>query len=100
MNGDVEEYGDWIRTMGHVQDVFRQVVDGYCRLLEIGYYHCNLCLENILLLLQANSEDVQKPLLIIKLTGFEEAVRMQSPNTLITYQEHLKGKTSYIAPEV
>ena len=70
------------------------------RMLKIGYYHCNLCLENILLLLQANPTNPESPILYIKLTGFEEAVPIQSNCTLIQFQEHMKGQTSYIAPEV
>ena len=100
MNGDVEEYGEWIRTTHLVQNVFKQVIEGYSRLLKIGYYHCNLCLENILLLLQANPSNPESPILYIKLTGFEEAVPIQSNCTLIQFQEHMKGQTSYIAPEV
>lgn len=99
VNGDVEEYGEWIRMTNEVQNVFKQIIEGYARLVEIGYYHCNLCLENVLLLLQENPDDPNNPLLHIKLTGFEEAVKI-FPKTIIHYQDHVKGKTSYIAPEV
>ena len=98
VNGNVEEYGDWIRTMNATQEVFRQIVEGYSRLLQIGYYHCNLCLENILLRLQADEVNPDLPRLYIKLSGFEEAVERSQP--IVHYQDHVKGQTSYAAPEV
>ena len=100
VNGSLEDYGNWVRTEKLTQTVFQQVVEGYSRLREIGYYHCNLCLENCLLLLQANEEDPRSPLLFIKLTGFEEAVKVQTFSKCPIEPNNLKGKTSYIAPEV
>lgn len=98
VNGNAEEYGDWIRTMYSPQRVFSRVVEGYSRLLEIGYYHCNLCLENVLLQLKADATNPNITWVEVKLTGFEEAVPRSQP--IVPFQDHVKGKTSYAAPEV
>ena len=82
-----------------VQEVFRQVVEGYARLLEAGYYHCNICLESIGVQIQPNRQNPAIPAISVKLMDFEQAV--ESSNRVIAPRDgNMKGETSFIAPEV
>lgn len=99
VNGTVEQYADWIRTMHCVQPVFAQVVQGYARLRQAGYCHCNLSLETLLLQIRPAAGNPVKPSLVVKLTGFEQAV--EAGSELISPSDgNLKGDSSYMAPEV
>ena len=98
VNGTLEEYCEWIRTTNRVQEVFRQVVQGYARLLQVGYCHCNISLETLALQI-GPSADPSTPSILVKLTGFEQDVEVGS-GPITCNDGNLKGDSSFMAPEV
>lgn len=100
VNGDIECYKGWIRMQHLEKEVFSQLVKAYLHVFQCGYYHCNLCTETVLLQLQPNSENPSSPIIVIKLTGFEQAVPVSHHNRPIPSDGSIRGKPSYMAPEV
>ena len=99
VNGDIECYKDWIRTQHLEKEVFSQLIDAYQHVLRCGYYHCNLSTETVLLQLQANSDNPSSTVIVIKLSGFEQAIPISTSRS-ISADGACKGNTSFMAPEV
>ena len=99
VNGDIECYKDWIRTQHLEKEVFSQLIDAYRHVLRCGYYHCNLSTETVLLQLQANSDNPSSTVIVIKLSGFEQAIPISTSRS-ISADGACKGNTSFMAPEV
>ena len=100
MNGSIADYTDWIRTNGLVRSVFSQIVRAYSYLSRLGYYHCNLSLDVVMLQVRPNAENPQSPLLFVKLTGFEYAISFDRGTDEIVSDGSIHGSPSYMAPEV
>lgn len=100
MNGSAQDCCEWLRNMNLVQEVFRQAVEGYARLLEAGYYHCNICLESMGIQIQPNRQNPAIPAITVKLMDFEQAVEASSNRVIAARDGNMKGGTSFIAPEV
>ena len=100
VNGSIANYADWIRTNGLVRSVFSQIVRACSYLYRLGYYHCNLSLDVVMLQVQPNAEKSQLPLLFVKLAGFEHAVSFDRGANKVVSDGSIHGSPSYMAPEV
>ena len=99
VNGTLEQYCEWIRNTHCVKEVFHQIVQGYARLREAGYCHCNLSLETLVLQIRPKANDPSASSIVVKLTGFEQAVEVGA-GPISPSDGNLKGDSSYMAPEV
>ena len=100
VNGTIEEYGEWIRNMCLVQNIFKQIVRGYANLLKVGYYHCNISSDTVLLQIQSSSQDPSIPEILAKLSGFEQAVPVSADGGFVKGEMKVCQELPFAAPEV
>lgn len=80
-------------------DIFYQILKGYSFVIDNGFYHCDLSLENILIKLIPNYKASRRTRWIAKLADFGQAKRIKAVGQNFVDANSVAGKPYYLAPE-
>ena len=99
VDGDLHDMLASIRSHETAISVFKQVIRGYSYLVEKGYFHCDLSLENIAIKLVPNFNNSGKAKLIAKLSDFGRVRKIDDDGHAFIEDDEIAGKPYYLAPE-
>ena len=99
VDGDLHDLLPSIHGKEGVVDVFHQILLGYNYIVQQGYYHCDLSLENIAVKLVPNYNNSGKARIIAKVSDFGRVRKMDSSGSAIIEEDEIAGKPYYLAPE-
>ncbi|KAK8791824.1 hypothetical protein WA158_005201 [Blastocystis sp. Blastoise] len=99
VDGDLQQYQPTFKNEIMVQELFKQIIQGYTYIVQCGYYHGDISLENILIKLIPNYKNTGKIKYIPKLSDFGRAVPIQTNGKTIIDVDSVAGKPYYLAPE-
>lgn len=96
VDGDLHDMLGSIKDCQSALNVFSQIIRGYQYLVQKGYFHCDLSLENVAVKLVPNYNNTGKSKIIAKLSDFG---RVRSIDQPIINEDEIAGKPYYLAPE-
>ena len=99
VDGDLHDLLPSLRGNHAIVDVFHQILLGYQYIIQHGYYHCDLSLENIAVKFAPNYKGSGKARLIAKISDFGRVRKMNEDGGAMIDADEVAGKPYYLAPE-
>ena len=99
VDGDLHDMLGLVCRKDSVADIFHQIILGYNYIVQHGYYHCDLSLENIAIKLIPNFQNTGKARVIAKISDFGRVRKMDEHRSSIIDVDEIAGKPYYLAPE-
>ena len=98
VDGDLHDLLGSVKDVSSAMNIFSQIVRGYDHLVQSGFVHCDLSLENIAIKLVPRNNQGEKAKMIAKLSDFGRARRLEDGHAFIE-EDEVAGKPYYLAPE-
>ena len=99
VDGDLHDLLPSVRGNEMIVDVFKQILQGYNYIVSRGYYHCDLSLENIVVIWVPNHNQSGHPKCVAKGSDFGRARKVNVKGDAIIDDDEVAGKPYYLAPE-
>ena len=99
VDGDLHDMLASVKNQDSAISIFSQIIRGYHYLVQKGYFHCDLSLENIAIKLVPNFNNSGKAKLVAKLSDFGRVRKIDENGKAIIDEDEIAGKPYYLAPE-
>ena len=99
VDGDLHDMLASVKDCNTAISVFSQIIRGYYFLVQKGYFHCDLSLENIAVKLIPNYKNSGKAKLVAKLSDFGRVRKIDENGQSFIEEDDIAGKPYYLAPE-